>query len=69
MNPAHRENLDYLASRLGSKPYLTDTSDVVALLFFEHRPSIYRNLITPRIEPWPQAPTESLVQAMPFADA
>jgi hypothetical protein len=40
-----RANLESLATLLDTRPYVTNTSDVVALLVFEHQSTVY-NLIT-----------------------
>jgi hypothetical protein len=45
LNPVRRGNLESVAALLDTRPYLSDKSDVVALLVFEHQSTVY-NLIT-----------------------
>ena len=45
LDRVRRGNLTSLAALLDTKPYLTDKSDIVALLVFEHQSTVY-NLIT-----------------------
>jgi hypothetical protein len=44
-NPASRMNLSSLQGLLDTKPYLTDKSDIVALLVLEHQSTVH-NLVT-----------------------
>jgi len=45
LNLVRRGNLDSLGALLDTRPYVTDKSDIVALLVFEHQSTVY-NLIT-----------------------
>ncbi|MEJ0007324.1 MAG: hypothetical protein WDM77_13395 [Steroidobacteraceae bacterium] len=45
VDPARRGNLQSLGALLDTRPYMTDKSDIVALLVFEHQSTVY-NLIT-----------------------
>jgi hypothetical protein len=45
VNLVRRGNLDSLGALLDTRPYVTDKSDIVALLVFEHQSTVY-NLIT-----------------------
>ena len=45
LDKVRRGNLESVAGLLDTRPYLTDKSDIVALLVFEHQSTVY-NLIT-----------------------
>jgi hypothetical protein len=45
LNRVQRGNLESLGALLDTRPYMTDKSDIVALLVFEHQSTVY-NLIT-----------------------